>query len=214
MIHLLQNGDIAVFVLVLMTIVLSLSFHEFGHAYSALLLGDDTAQRMGRVTVNPLAHIDPVGLLMVVLIGFGYAKPVPTNPRNFKKSWAVPVVALAGPLANLIIAIVVLNLWLYGVKHGWPSFTNDGARQFFLTLLGINLVLMIFNLIPIGPLDGHYILPHLLPSKLARTYAEFNAAYGNYLFLGLVLLSIVGLPIFSFVRDVANSIIPYIAFVS
>ncbi len=73
---------------------------------------------------------------------------------------------------------------------------------------------MIFNLIPIGPLDGHYILPHLLPSKLARSYVEFNAAYGNHMFMGLVLLSIFGLPIFQFVRDIANSIIPYIAFVS
>lgn len=214
MIHLLLNGDITVFVLVLMTIILSLSFHEFGHAYSALLLGDNTAQRMGRVTINPIPHIDPMGLLMVILVGFGYAKPVPTDPRNFTAAWHQPLVALAGPLANLIIAIVVWNLWRYGISSGWPSFTNEGAVLFFTTLVGINLVLMIFNLIPIGPLDGHYILPHLLPTKLARTYVEFNAAYGNHLLLGLVLLSIAGLPIFSFIRDISRSILPYITFIS
>ena len=80
---------------------MSLTFHEFGYAFAAKQFGDDAAERQGQLTLNPVAHIDPPGLLMVVLIGFGYAKPVPTNPRNYSSFWAQPVVATAGPLANL-----------------------------------------------------------------------------------------------------------------
>ena len=83
MIQLLYQGQYVLFLLILVALVISLSFHEFGHAYVAKRFGDDTAERAGRLTINPLAHIDPMGLLMVVFVGFGYAKPVPTNPRNF-----------------------------------------------------------------------------------------------------------------------------------
>jgi len=212
-IQLLFSGQIAVFVLLLVALVLSLSFHEFGHAYAAKRFGDNTAQRLGRLTINPIAHIDPMGLLMVMLIGFGYAKPVPTDPRNFNSFWAQPAVALAGPLANLIIAIIVYNLWLYGVQNNWESFTSAGAQQFIGILVTVNLVLMIFNLIPIGPLDGHYILPYFLPRKLSALYVEYNARYGHFVLLGLIVLSFAGLPIFSFILKVGYSLLPYITFV-
>ena len=88
MISMLYNGQIALFLLIVSALVISLSFHEWGHAFAAKMFGDDTAQRAGRLTLNPLAHIDPMGLLMVVIVGFGWAKPVPTNPRNFTSRWA------------------------------------------------------------------------------------------------------------------------------
>src|SRR3990170_2499028 len=97
MINLLLNGQVALFFLIVIALVISLSFHEFGHAATAKLFGDDTAQRMGRLTLNPLAHVDALGLLMVVFVGFGWAKPVPTNPRNFNSRWADLFVSAAGP---------------------------------------------------------------------------------------------------------------------
>lgn len=213
MLPLLFNGQFALFALILLALVISLSFHEFGHAFAAKKFGDNTAERLGRLTINPVAHIDPMGLMMVVLIGFGYAKPVPTDPRNYTSIWAQLVVAAAGPLANLIIAIVAYNLWIYGLEHDWSIFTNPSAQKFFTTLVIVNLVLMVFNLIPIGPLDGHYILPYFLPKKVAAVYRKLNAQYGHFFLLGLILLSIAGIPIFVYVQQVGISLLPYITFV-
>ncbi len=213
MLQLLLSGNVALFVLILLALVISLSFHEFGHAYSAKLFGDDTAQRMGRLTINPIAHIDPMGLMMVILIGFGYAKPVPTDPRNFNSMWAQLVIAAAGPIANLIIAVIAWNLWRYGVQANWPSFLNEGATQFFTILVLVNLLLMVFNLIPIGPLDGHYILPYFLPRKAAHVYRDLNARYGHFVLLGLVALSFAGVPIFNYVQKIGLMLLPYITFV-
>lgn len=165
------------------------------------------------LTINPIAHIDLMGLLMVLIIGFGYAKPVPTNPRNYNSFWAQLVVAAAGPMANLIIAIVCYNLFRYGVQSGWSSFTDPSVQQVFNIVVIVNLVLLVFNLIPLGPLDGHYILPYFLPRVVASKYQVLNARYGSYLFLGLILLSLAGVPIFKFVFNVGIGILPYITFV-
>lgn len=213
MIRFLTQGEYFLFAALLAALIMSLSFHEFGHAFAAKRFGDDTAEKQGRLTLNPIAHIDPMGLLMVILIGFGYAKPVPTDPRNYNSFWAQLVVAAAGPLANLIIAVVAYNLYLYGVQAGWSAFSDPSVRQVFNVVVIVNLVLMVFNLIPLGPLDGHYILPYFLPRALAHQYRMLNAQYGTYLFLGLILLSIAGLPIFRFVFSVGTSLLPYIRFV-
>jgi Zn-dependent protease len=213
MIRFLMQGEYFLFAALLAALIMSLSFHEFGHAFAAKRFGDDTAERQGRLTLNPIAHIDPMGLLMVILIGFGYAKPVPTDPRNYNSFWAQLVVAAAGPLANLIIAVVAYNLYLYGVQADWQSFSDPSVRQVFNVVVIVNLVLMVFNLIPLGPLDGHYILPYFLPRALAQQYRVLNAQYGTYLFLGLILLSLAGLPIFRFVFGVGASLLPYIRLV-
>ncbi len=200
MLFLLQNGQYQVFILLIIALVLSLSFHEFGHAIVAKWQGDDTAQRAGRLTINPLAHIDPLGLLMVVLVGFGYAKPVPTDPRNFKSRVSDLYVAAAGPCMNLLLAFVTWNVFLLLQAGGWD---NPGGQVFFTLLAQINLLLMLFNLIPLGPLDGHYILPHFLPKQMAYQYRVFNARFGTVVFLGLIVLSIMGLPIFSYLAEMA-----------
>lgn len=207
MLQLLYNQQYALFVLLIITLVISLTFHEFGHAASAKLLGDDTAQRMGRLNINPIAHIDPVGLLMVVLVGFGYAKPVPTNPRNYTSSWGTPIVAAAGPAMNLLLAFVAINVYVFGLESGSAWFAQQEAQTFFVIFASINLLLMLFNLIPLGPLDGHYILGHFLPRDLANTYLEYNQRYGHFVFLGLILLSVLGLPIFSKLQEVSYSIL-------
>src|SRR5690606_27568175 len=131
-IALLLQGQVTLFLMILVAIVISLSFHEFGHAASARLFGDDTAQRAGRLTLNPLAHIDPMGLLMVAFIGFGYARPVPTDPRKYSRPWADMLVSAAGPGMNLVIAVVAINLYLFGLGAGWGFMQGDAAQLFFV----------------------------------------------------------------------------------
>ncbi len=208
MLQLLYSQQYALAVLIIIALIISLTFHEYAHAASAKILGDDTAQRMGRLNINPVAHIDPMGLLMVVLVGFGYAKPVPTNPNNYTSRWGIPLVAAAGPAMNLVLAFVVINIYALGVKSGYTWFTEPGPERFFFLLASINLILMLFNLIPLGPLDGHYILGFLLPDNLSRTYLHYNSRYGHFVFLGLILLSILGIPIFSRIMSMARSILP------
>ncbi len=200
------------FLLILIALVISLSFHEFGHAYVAKRFGDDTAERAGRLTINPIAHIDPMGLLMVMLIGFGYAKPVPTNPGNFTSRWADLLVSAAGPAMNLVVAVVTINVYVLGLQMGYSGLAEPGPRFFFVFLAQINLLLMIFNLIPLGALDGHYILPYFLPRQMAQQYRYFNDRYGNMALMALVVLSIMGLPIFHNVFALSRMLLPYITF--
>ncbi len=211
MLQLLYSGQYIIFVTILVSIIFSLTLHEYGHAFSAKMLGDDTAQRMGRLTLNPMAHIDPMGLLMVVLIGFGYAKPVPTNPQNLKYPWAYAAVAAAGPLMNLLLAILAINiLQLSSIS---ATFELSDPQIMFLSFMAqINLLLMLFNLIPFGPLDGHYIMSWALPRQLRQKYDYYNDRYGAQLFLVLIALSIFGVPIFNFLMGFSRALIPYLVF--
>ena len=213
MVGLIQQGFYVVFALLMIALVISLTFHEFAHALVAKWYGDNTAERAGRLTLNPLAHIDTMGLVMVVLLGFGYAKPVPTDPRNFSSSTAQLWVAAAGPLMNLTVAIVSWNF--YQIMHGfaWDSFAQAETGIFFVVLVKVNLLLMVFNLIPVGPLDGHYILPYFLPPRLADSYRRLNAQFGTYLIFGLIILSIAGVPIFTYVFRISEAMLPWITFV-
>ena len=203
MIELLFNGQALTFAVLLVTILVSLSCHEFGHAWSAKLYGDPTAQKLGRLTLNPIAHIDPVGLLMIVMVGFGWAKPVPTNPDNFTSFWASLVVAAAGPFANLILAFLAINFYSFAASNGYSFVGTPSVDTFFYFFVYINLLLMLFNLIPLGPLDGHYILPYFLPRAIAQQYRIFNQRFGGFAVLGLVLLSYAGLPIFKWLQAAA-----------
>ena len=212
MIELIYRGEILLFTLLIVALIASLSFHEFGHAFVAKLYGDDTAERAGRLTLNPVAHIDVAGLLMVILVGFGYAKPVPTDPRNFRSRRADLWVAAAGPGMNLLLALVVWNAFLLMRGAGVAAAFNPGTETFVLILVQVNLLLMVFNLIPIGPLDGHYILPHFLPRTAAAAYRYYNARYGVYALLSLILLGVLGVPVFSYVMSIASALLPLITF--
>lgn len=214
MVTLLFQGQVLLFALLLTALVLSLSCHEFGHAYVAKLSGDNTAERAGRLTLNPVAHIDPMGLLMVVLVGFGYAKPVPTDPRNFRSRRADLWVAAAGPAMNLVLAVVAWNFYVSMRLAGVDFFSSMGAIVFFELLVQVNLLLMVFNLIPLGPLDGHYILPYFLPERLARLYRHYNARYGVFALMALIVAGLLGVPVFSGLMSFAASLLPYITFVA
>ena len=192
MISLISGGQYAVFILLLIALLLSLSFHEYGHAIVAKFEGDNTAQVAGRLTINPIKHLDPSGLIMVILIGIGYAKPVPVDPHQFRSSFSYLKVALAGPGMNLLLAIVSWNLFLMLKDQG---IENDGMDLFFILFAQINLLLTTFNLIPLGPLDGHYVLPYFLPKKLSYQYRVLNERYGLWTLLIFLVLTYSLLPL-------------------
>jgi len=209
MISLLTQGQWAVFALLIIALVLSLSIHEFGHAAAAKWQGDNTAAEQGRLTLNPIAHIDPLGLLMVVLVGFGFARPVPVDLSQLKSRWSNLYVSAAGPFMNLLLAILSWNILIWLTQSGLAT---PAMEVFFSVLAQINLLLMLFNLMPIGPLDGHHIVATLLPPKLRAPYLINNARYGTLLLLGLVVASIAGLPVFQRLFEFAQGLLPYITF--
>jgi len=210
MINLLFQGEFELFTLILIAIVLSLSFHEFGHAWTAKKFGDDTAERMGRLTLNPVAHIDPFGLLLVATVGFGFAKPVPTDPRKFNSYYASAWISAAGPGMNLVLAFLSINLLVAGYQFDIAYLTQAGPATFLRYMAFINILLMLFNLLPIGLLDGHYILPYFLSKQNAYRYAQWNAQYGNMVLMGMVVLSLMGVPIFSTLMSAAQTITGYL----
>lgn len=171
LIRLLQDNPLA-FVLIAGALVLSLTVHEFAHAYTADRLGDRTPRSYGRVTLNPGKHLDPVGTLLILFIGFGFARPVPINPNNLGR-WGTLWATAAGPLSNLAIALVCGLLLL--VLPASPV-----LNLVLLTVLSINVVLAVFNLLPIPLLDGSRILGSLVPS-LGRSLAQFEAQPFSFL---------------------------------
>jgi len=169
------------FVGFVIAIVLGITIHEFMHAYAAHSLGDDTAKQMGRLTLDPRAHFDLFGTLLLVLAGFGYGKPVPVNEGRLRGPVAASVVALAGPLANFAIAAVVAIPLRFG---GFDPF--GGAYTEILSLVVVyNCVLGIFNLIPIPPLDGANVVYGLLPPRQQWQWRTFQQ-YGPLLLLFLL----------------------------
>ncbi len=194
-------------------IILALTFHEFAHAMVAYLHGDDTAKRSGRLTLNPFAHLDPLGTIMIFIVHFGWAKPVPVNPynlRNPKKDmlW----ISAAGPLSNMILALISgLLLRLFFNMGIIPEQHSTMGILFIMILwsLQINLALAIFNILPIAPLDGSKILSGILPAGFAKQI-HLLERYGPFILLGLIILgqisgvSILGRFIWPFVKFFSN----------
>ncbi|MGG4489488.1 site-2 protease family protein [Metabacillus idriensis] len=174
-------------------IVLAIAFtvHEFAHAYVAYKFGDPTAKDQGRLTLSPLAHLDPIGTLLIFIAGFGWAKPVPVNRLYFKNPRLAGVlVSVAGPLSNLVIAFIGLAVWYIllstGALSSLSSGTAESLQQFFNILIFLNITLFIFNLFPFPPLDGYRIIEDLAPSGIRAKMTQFES-YGMVVFLILVL---------------------------
>jgi len=190
------------FVVWVAAILIALTFHEFSHALVANFLGDQTAKRMGRLSLNPLVHLDPIGFLALVLIGFGWGKPVPYNPYNLRyPKWGSTMVAAAGPASNLLM-IIVFGLVF---KFVYPFLPLDNLLGAFLELLiQLNLILCLFNLIPIPPLDGSKFLLSALAAPEHYKARFFLETRGPLLLLGFILLdSLSGLNILSTIFSVA-----------
>lgn len=170
----------------------TLPIHEYAHAFVATKLGDPTPERTGRLTLNPMAHIDPMGALMIILVGFGYAKPVRVSARNFKNPKAgMAITALAGPLSNIIMAFLFILLR----NCATVALINTGAlvwevsASFFTFAASINISLAVFNLLPIPPLDGSKILSIIIPSKYYFKYLQ----YERYIILAVFALIVFGI---------------------
>ena len=193
LINLFNPGRLITLAILFLT---SMPIHEWAHARAAYQLGDDTAALRGRLTINPLAHLDPIGTLSLVLFGFGWGKPVPVNPYRLRgdrrASWAL--VSAAGPFSNLILAMLAAIPF----RLGWLSlYASDASiislRGILLNFILINLSLMLFNLIPIPPLDGSRVLAWLLPAKWASALEQVEHFGGAGLMLILYLLSRFGI---------------------
>ena len=174
------------FLYILPAILIGLTVHEWAHAYAAYRLGDPTAKNLGRMTLNPLAHIDPIGFVMLLLVGFGWAKPVPVTPRNFKNYRRDDIiVSLAGIATNLIVAFLFSFVYVAGILK-WGLATNEAFMSIIGSIISINLTLAVFNLIPIYPLDGSHVAESLLMHKIPRVFM-FLRQYGQIILLGLIL---------------------------
>jgi Zn-dependent protease len=171
----------------LLGLVIGITVHEASHATSAYLLGDDTAYRDGRVTLNPLAHLDLLGSMMLLLAGFGWGRPTPVVPSKLRGGVFGPVaVALAGPISNLLIVVLCAALYLL------PLFRDPGGYLFILVVMVAftNALLFVFNLIPIPPLDGSKVIFPFLPRALDG-FVDFMNQYGPMILLGIILVSFV-----------------------
>ncbi|MED4071474.1 site-2 protease family protein [Priestia endophytica] len=171
---------------VVITLIIAFTIHEFSHAFVANLFGDPTAKNEGRLTLSPISHLDPLGTLLLIIAGFGWARPVPVNPRNFKRPRLAGVlVSIAGPLSNLILAFIG-TLCFYVLIYAQVAPNNVYLYQFFNLFIMINILLFIFNLLPFPPLDGYRILEDLAPTNIRIKMKQYES-YGILLFLIIVI---------------------------
>lgn len=159
-------------------VIVAMTFHEFAHAWAATKLGDDTPRLQGRLTLNPLDHIDPVGLICLILLGFGWGRPVEINPRNFDGKYSLSkaeaIVAVAGPIMNFILAFVFLIIYrIFDLTVTTVTSATNIIATVLISIISVNIGLGVFNLIPVYPLDGSKVLNNFLPYK-AREWMMNN----------------------------------------
>lgn len=204
---LLGSFDLQGFLITLLVLCISLSFHEMAHAFAAHRLGDDTAAQQGRLTMNPLAHLDPIGAIAFLIGGIGWAKPVPINPSRFKDSVSVKkglmLTSLAGPLANLLLAVVsVIFMFVAFTFELMMAGTGTVLKiltSLFQNLYGANIVLAVFNLLPVPPLDGFKVFGSALPDRLYYHLMSYER------YIGLAFLVII-----IFARNALSTVLGWI----
>lgn len=177
---------------IVLALIIAFTVHEFAHAYSAYKFGDDTAYNAGRVTLNPRVHLDVLGTLLILIAGFGWAKPVPVNPSKFSSPRLMSIiVTVVGPLSNLLLGIIGVFIYVgldaAGVMESSSPGVSLAIQRFFSYFISYNFLLFIFNLIPLPPLDGYRIISDLMPLKI-RYKMDQNVQWGMFIFLLIVFI--------------------------
>lgn len=168
--------------------LIAITFHEMSHAYTAYLLGDPTAKSRGRLSLNPLSHLDPIGFICMVFFGFGWAKPVPIDPRYLKKpKLGMAITALAGPVSNFLMGFAAILIYVF-VTLSQPGRVLAAMAAFFRVFASLNVGLGVFNLLPVPPLDGSKIMFLFLPNRAVAWFYR----YEGYIRLGLLLCLYLG----------------------
>ena len=171
---------------VIVVLLIAFTVHEFAHAFVAYKLGDPTAKDQGRLTLNPMEHIDPLGTILILIAGFGWARPVPVNRYHFKNPRLAGVlVSLAGPVSNLLIAIIGYFIYFSIEASGSTAEAFIYVRMFLTILINLNILLFVFNLLPIPPLDGYRIIEDLVPVNVRAKMTQYEQ-YGVLIFLILI----------------------------
>ncbi len=188
----------------LLTLAIAFTVHEFAHAYAAYKFGDMTAKNQGRLTLNPLRHIDPIGAIFIILVGFGWARPVPVNRFFFKNPRMNSiVVSVVGPLSNLVLAFIgVLLFYIIGITGVYlPEYVDTFLNIF----VGLNVVLFVFNLLPFPPLDGYRIIEDLVPVDIRPKMTQYEQ-YGALIFIVLVITPLGDYTIYPILRSLVPAI--------
>lgn len=194
------------FVYVAITLVFAFTLHEFAHAFVAYKFGDDTAARQGRLTLNPMKHLDPIGTILIFIAGFGWARPVPVNRFFFKNPRLAGVlVSVAGPLSNLLLVIIALAIWYGLLAAGFGPSISQAGYDFINVFVYLNMVLFVFNLLPFPPLDGYRIIEDLAPANIRAKLTQYEN-YGIIIFLVLVIT-----PLDQYtISPLFNTVIPFL----
>ncbi|MBQ4573579.1 MAG: site-2 protease family protein [Clostridia bacterium] len=206
--------ELPIYLMRIPCILIALAFHESAHGWMAYKLGDPTARSLGRLSMNPLKHLDPIGALMMILVGFGWAKPVPVNARYFKNPKRdMALTAIAGPISNLILGffgtllyMIFSNLYINAVYSGAGSLMQTVLYVlllFCMVFMSLNISLAIFNLIPVPPLDGSRLLFIFLPDKYYFKLMQYER-YISLIFMLLLIFDIITLPLGYAVTAIQN----------
>ena len=185
----LLRDDPQLFFAFVIAVIVGITFHEFSHAAVATLQGDQTARSQGRLTLNPLSHLDPLGSIALVVAGFGWGRPVPFSPMHLRsRRWGAALVGLAGPAANFVLALVSVIALRLLYSNTLEGFQLDFRVRLLEMLVLLNVVLGVFNLLPIPPLDGSRLLSIFLPPS-RQNIVYFLDQYGIFLLLGILILA-------------------------
>ena len=215
-----SDGAILGLLFTLPGVLLAITFHEFAHAFAADRLGDDTPRRQGRLSLNPMDHVDPLGILMLMFVHIGWGKPVQVNPRNYDRRFTMEkadaIVSFAGPLMNFILAIVLTIAYCAIIRFAPATFYLQTAGQVTLSIIFnaiiVNVGLGVFNLIPLPPLDGSKIILPVLPSK-AKYWLINNSQIFYIIFLVLWVTGLAGEFISPIISTIATQILSFGQFI-
>ena len=186
-------GTLKAYACMIPVILISLTLHEWGHAFAAYKCGDNTARNLGRMSMNPFVHLDLMGFLLLLILGFGWAKPVPVNSRNYRNyKRGEAIVSLAGVFMNLMLVLAFSLLTLFflwmSVHKSYRWLSSEFLWQILYYGISINVTLMLFNLLPLYPLDGYHIFELLFARVLPPKFFFFTRRYGRYILIGLLII--------------------------